>query len=117
MCDLPIGHKHHGGVSVAVAVALGRLNQSLDSASVRYSRVRSLPLAGRFGVTVRFTMAGVTSFFEQCQGEAAKRIRDEAAFWKAQAAQPAQATLLSVRFFAHFWLESDVTPLPRRATP
>ena len=25
VCDLPIGHKHHGGVSVAVAVALGRL--------------------------------------------------------------------------------------------
>ena len=36
-----------------------------------------------------------------------KGIRVEAAFWKAQAAQAAQATLLNVRFFAHFWLESE----------
>src|SRR5262249_2856093 len=32
------------------------------SASVRYSRVRSLLLGGRLGVTVRFTVIGVTSF-------------------------------------------------------
>ena len=31
------------------------------SASVRYSRVRMSPLGGRLGVTVRFTVAGVTS--------------------------------------------------------
>ena len=31
------------------------------SASVRYSRVRSLALGSRVGVTVRFTVAGVTS--------------------------------------------------------
>ena len=32
------------------------------SASVRCSRVRSLALGRRLGVTVRFTVAGVTSF-------------------------------------------------------
>jgi hypothetical protein len=32
------------------------------SASVRYSRVRRSPLGGRLGVTVRFTVVGLTSF-------------------------------------------------------
>lgn len=36
------------------------INRS-TSASVRNSRVRSLPLGSRLGVTVRFTVAGVTS--------------------------------------------------------
>ena len=32
------------------------------SASVRYSRVRRSALGGRLGMTVRFTVVGVTSF-------------------------------------------------------
>ena len=55
---MSVGHKHHRGVAVFFRAAF--ISRS-TSTSVRYSRVRSLLLRGRFGVTVRFTVAGVTS--------------------------------------------------------
>jgi hypothetical protein len=58
---VPIGHKDHSSVPVAPAVRLAAAISRSISASVRYSRVRSLQLGSRLGVTVRFTEAGVTS--------------------------------------------------------
>ena len=56
-----VGHEDHSGVPVSPAVLLARAISRSTSASVKYSRVRSLLLGGRFGVTVRFTVLGVTS--------------------------------------------------------
>jgi hypothetical protein len=55
-----VGHEDHRGVPVPPAALPGRIHQPPDL-SVKYSRVRSLLFGGRFGRTVRFTMAGVTS--------------------------------------------------------
>jgi hypothetical protein len=56
---MPIRHKDHGGV--AVAVALGSIISLATSASVRYSRERSSAFGRRLGVTVRFSVVGSTS--------------------------------------------------------
>jgi hypothetical protein len=60
---MPVGQQDHRGVAMAIPIGLSGDHELLHSASVRYSRVRSSALGRRSGVaTVRFTVAGDTSF-------------------------------------------------------
>jgi hypothetical protein len=59
---VPIGQKDHGGVPTPVRLALAASMRRSTSASVRRFRVRKSRSGRRLGVTVRFTVAGATSF-------------------------------------------------------
>ena len=59
---MSVGHEHHSRVSVAIAVALGRFHEPLDLGFGQVFAGSQLAVGGRLGVTVRFTMAGVTGF-------------------------------------------------------
>ena len=58
---MPEGDQDHGAVALAVAIALGSLDQLLDLALGQVFAGRSSALGRRIGVTVRFSVAGETS--------------------------------------------------------
>ena len=58
---VPVGHKDHRGVPVAPAVSRGGFHQPLDLGLRQVLAGAQVALGGRLGLTVRFTVAGVTS--------------------------------------------------------
>ena len=58
---VPVGQKHHECVAVAVAVGLGRLDQLLDLVGGQVLARAQLCVGARRGVTVRFSVIGVTT--------------------------------------------------------
>ncbi len=58
---VPVGHQDHGGVPVAPAVSLGGFHQPLDLGLGQVLAGAQVGVGRRLGVTVRFTVAGVTS--------------------------------------------------------
>ena len=58
---VPIGCKDHRGVSVTPAVPCGRFRQPFDLGLGQVLAGAQVGIGGRLGLTVRFTVAGVTS--------------------------------------------------------